>query len=90
MGIKDWFSRRAGGAPGEEEHEYKGYRIRPRPRSEHGRFYTAGVIVKTFPEGEREQPFIRADTHESREAAARHAVVKARQIIDERGDALFE
>lgn len=77
-----------GDEPGEPV-EYKGYRIRPAPRAEGGKFYTAGLIAKDFADGPRKQHFIRADTHASREDACAHAILKARQIIDEQGDNLF-
>ncbi len=90
MGIRDWFRRDRSADDPVEEHEYKGYRIRPTPHPSGGQYHTAGVIVKTFADGDREQSFLRADTHASHEAACQHAVFKGRQIIDERGDALFE
>jgi hypothetical protein len=84
----------AGDAPAEEAagetHEYKGYRIRSTPRRKGGVWLTAGTIRKEFPEGFREHPFIRADTHGTREAAAAMAVEKAKRIIDEQGDRMFE
>jgi hypothetical protein len=74
--------------PGEAV-EYKGYTIRPAPKRENGRFYTAGIISKSFPEGVKEHRFIRADIHPSREGASEQAISKAQRIIDERGDQLF-
>lgn len=74
--------------PGEAV-EYKGYTIRPAPKQEGGRFYTAGIISKSFPDGVKEHHFIRADIHTSREDANAHAISKAQRIIDERGEELF-
>ena len=93
MGIKSLFGKLVGSGgvdatPGDTV-EYQGYSISPRPKPQGGQFYTAGVIIKEFPEGAKEQYFIRADSHASRDAAEQHAVVKARQIIDEQGDQLF-
>lgn len=89
--LRRWFG---GGAtereaPEAEAVEYNGYTIQPAPRAQGGQYLTAGVIRKTFPEGEREQLFIRADTHVSHEQACRHALLKGRQLIDEQGDRLF-
>ncbi len=89
-----WLSKLFGGGesapePAGEEVEYNGYTIRPTPRSQGGQFLTAGVIRKHFPDGEREQVFIRADTHASHEDACQHAIRKGRQLIDEQGDRLF-
>jgi len=93
MKIKSFFRLFSASTDGEtggaEAVEYQGYMIRPEPHEQSGQFYTAGVISKQFPEGTREQHFIRADTHTSRDSAAEHAVLKARQIIDEQGDRLF-
>jgi hypothetical protein len=38
----------------------------------------------------REHRFVRADTHGSADQAREFAIVKARQIIDEQGDRLFD
>lgn len=76
-------------APTSETVDYNGYTIQPTPRAQGGQYLTAGVIRKTFADGEREQVFIRADTHASHDDACQHAIRKGRQLIDERGDDLF-
>lgn len=83
----------AGGGGGEKIEDaidYQGYSIRPAPKTQGGQFIIAGVISKTFADGElKEHTFIRADTHASRDDACAHAIRKAQQIIDEQGDRLF-
>lgn len=79
-----------GGQRQGEAVEYQGYTIVPAPMSQGGQFITAGVIRKDFPDGPREQNFVRADTHQSFDAACDHAVSKGRQIIDEQGERLFQ
>jgi hypothetical protein len=69
--------------------EYKGYRIRATPYRNDGQFQTAGVIEKDTPEGVKEHRFVRADTHQSMEAATDFAISKAKQIIDLQGDRIF-
>ncbi len=69
--------------------EYNGYTIQAAPRREHGQWLTAGVISKDFPDGPKSQHFVRAETHAGAEQARDFAVIKAKQIIDERGDKLF-
>lgn len=93
-GVKAFFQRLAGGAGDEESPgpavEYEGYRIRPAPYRNEGRYQTAGIIEKDGPEGIRTQRFIRAETHGSKDEAAEFAIAKGKQIIDERGDRLFD
>ena len=69
--------------------DYKGYRIRPAPYRTNGLYQTAGTIEKDTPEGLKEHRFVRADTHQSREAAIDFAVQKGKQIIDLQGDRIF-
>jgi hypothetical protein len=81
------------GAPKEEPPleavEYKGYRIRPAPYAAQGGFQTAGVVEKDFPDGLKTHPFVRAETHPSRDDAAAFAIVKGKQIVDQNGDRIF-
>ena len=79
----------AEGAPGDAV-EYKGYRIRPAPFRADGQFQTAGLIEKDFPDGVREHRFIRAEKHASKDEADSFALLKGRQIVDERGDSMFD
>ncbi len=69
--------------------EYEGYAIHAAPQRQGSQWLTAGVITKEFPDGVKEHHFIRAETHPGQEQASAFAVVKAKQIIDERGDKLF-
>ncbi len=69
--------------------EYEGYAIHPAPRRQGSQWLTAGLISKDFPDGVKEHHFIRAEIHPSQDDASAFAVVKAKQIIDERGDKLF-
>lgn len=70
--------------------EYNGYSIRPAPRRQGSAWLLAGVIVKEFPEGPKEHAFVRADTFAARDEAMTFAISKAKQIIDERGDRIFD
>ncbi len=69
--------------------EYEGYAIHGIPRRQGSQWLTAGLIAKEFPDGVKEHHFIRAETHASQDDAKAFAVLKAKQIIDERGDKLF-
>ncbi len=69
--------------------EYEGYAIHPAPRRQGSQWLTAGLITKEFPDGVKEHHFIRAEIHAGQDDAKAFAIVKAKQIIDERGDKLF-
>lgn len=90
------FSRPAGAGPDGgragsfEPENYNDYTITPAPLSSGGQFNTAGVISRAFGEEVKEHHFIRADTHASAQEAAKHSLTKAKQIIDEQGDKIFE
>ena len=69
--------------------DYNGFAIEASPFKTGGQWQTCGVISKEI-EGERkEHKFIRADTHGSRDDAAAHAINKAKRIIDEQGERMF-
>ena len=68
---------------------YKELVIHPAPERDGNRWRVAGVIVKQSGNVEMERVFTRADTFATREEAEILSVQKARQIIDERGAALF-
>ena len=68
---------------------YEGYAIHAIPRRQGAQWLTAGLIAKATPDGVKEHHFIRAETHASQDDAKAFAIVKAKQIIDERGDKLF-
>jgi hypothetical protein len=79
-----------GAAAHDAASEYNGYTIRPAPRRQGSAWLLAGVIVKTFPDGVKEHAFVRADTFAARDEAVAFTVTKAKQIIDERGDRMFD
>ena len=81
----------AGDRPAErgEAVDYKELVIHPAPEREGSQWRVAGVIIKQSGNVEMERTFTRADTVATREEAQTLSVQKARQIIDERGAALF-
>jgi hypothetical protein len=96
--VKGILGRLFGGGGGEgsgeakpgEAVEHNGFRIRPAPYKNGPHFQTAGVIEKDFPDGMKEHHFVRAETHGTKDDAAAFAITKAQQIIDERGDKIFD
>ena len=69
---------------------YKELVIHPAPEREGNQWRVAGLIVKRSEDVELERVFTRADTVATREDAEALSVLKARQIIDQRGTALFD
>jgi hypothetical protein len=82
-------SGEAGGAPARSA-EHKGYTIEARPYQEGGQYQVAGSISKQVGESRKEHRFIRADRFPSQDEAADFALMKARQIIDQQGDRIFD
>jgi hypothetical protein len=74
--------------------DYKGYVIEATPYAAEGQFQVSGLITK-LGTSENEGPpkthkFVRADRFASREEAATFSLLKARQIIDQMGDRMFQ
>jgi hypothetical protein len=70
--------------------EYKGYTVEARPYAEGGQYQLAGVIAKEIDGVRKEHRFVRADRFASVDEAAEFALAKGQQIIDERGDKVFD
>jgi hypothetical protein len=81
---------RAATEPELDEVEYNGYRIRPAPYKSGSQYQTCGVIEKDFPDGPKQHRFVRAETHPGPDDAAAFAITKAKQIIDQQGDRMFD
>lgn len=96
MAIGKFFKSLLGGAAGisqpkpSEAVQYKGLSIEAAPINEDGKFRTAGFISGEVDGETKRLRFIRADQHGDLQSAIDHAVAKARQIIDEQGDALLK
>lgn len=86
------FSRLFGGgsAPEPEPQTHEGFTIYPEPQPDGSRFRLAARIEKAIGGEVRTHQLIRADVFDSREAAEEAAIRKARQVIDEQGDRIFE
>ena len=75
--------------PAGEPVEHKGFSILATPFTEGGQFQTCGVISKEIDGEVKEHRFIRADRFSSKEDAVDVTLRKARQIIDEQGERIF-
>jgi hypothetical protein len=69
---------------------YKGYTIVPTPKKGVGQWTTEGYISKDIDGVSKSEHFIRVDTHIARDEAADYSILKAKRIIDEKGDALLK
>lgn len=69
--------------------EYEGFRIYPEPQSEDGGFRLAARIELGEGESLKTHNLIRADVIRDRDQAIEAAVAKAKQMIDQMGDRLF-
>jgi hypothetical protein len=77
-------------APSAEPVRHDGYDIHPEPINESGKWRVAARIVKVVDGVEKTHRLIRADTLDSADAAAAASLAKARQVIDEQGDRMFD
>src|SRR5262249_48665007 len=91
--LKAAWSRLAGEGGGaesaEEPVEYTAPRPRPPSSRTAGLYQTAGIIEKDDAEGVKQHRFVRADTHQTKDAAVAFTISKAKQIIDLQGDRIF-
>jgi hypothetical protein len=70
--------------------DYNGFVIRAAPFKSDGQYQTAGIISKDVAGVHKEHRFIRADRHASIEDAMSFSLVKAKKIVDEQGERMFE
>ena len=79
-----------GGAKPEKDPEvYKDFRIFPEPQSGQGGYRLAARIEKEIDGEVKVHQLLRADTIQSAEEAEAFSIRKAKQVIDEQGDAIF-
>lgn len=76
--------------PMPEPEMHAGCAIHPEPIREGGKWRIAARIVKEIEGTERTHKLIRADTLDSEDAAVAASLAKARHVIDEQGDRLFD
>jgi len=70
--------------------DYKGFTIQPAPQKEGGGWRIRGLISKQVGGERRIHTLIRADTYPDVETAMDMTVAKAKRVIDEQGERLFE
>ena len=85
-----WFKKQAPKAKALAWQEYKGFQIAAEPKPDAGQFRVAGRIAKGEGEERKETLFTRADLIPSEEMAAEFSVTKAKLMIDQLGDGVFD
>lgn len=70
--------------------DYKGYQIAATPQADGGQFRLCGEITKDVNGDIKQHLLIRADMFAASDDAAEAFLRKARQVIDEQGDRLFD
>ncbi|MEP0961264.1 MAG: HlyU family transcriptional regulator [Roseobacter sp.] len=68
---------------------YEGFRITPTPISEGGTFRISALIEKEIDGDTKQHTLVRADTVQGIEIAQEASIRKAKQVIDEQGDRIF-
>ena len=79
-----------GPKPGRPSETYKDFTITPGPIREGDTWRVSARIEKEIGGGTKTHTLIRADTLADEEAAATASVNKAKQLIDEQGERLFD
>lgn len=88
--LKKLFGNGGGGAETKAPTEdYKGYRIIATPIAEGQSFRIAATIEKEVAGEVKQHKLIRADTIQGLEAAQVASMDKAKQVIDQQGDRIF-
>lgn len=70
--------------------QYQGFTIRPSPYLHEGQYQACGVISKSVNGQMRQHRFVRSDRFARLEDAFQMIEIKARRLIDEQGDQLFD
>ncbi|VAW23906.1 hypothetical protein MNBD_ALPHA11-1587 [hydrothermal vent metagenome] len=90
LGVREGTEEENGAPKMLADDEYKGFDIRAMEMKSGSEFQLCGEIEKTIDGELRVKTFIRADKLSSEEEAASFSLKKARQIIDEQGETLFD
>jgi hypothetical protein len=81
-----------GGSSAAEEESvvHEGYTITSSPMSDGGQYRLHGTITKDFDGEAKSHTLIRADTFPVAEQCAEATIAKAKQVIAEQGDRIFD
>ena len=86
-----WFKSKTAAKEATLEWEsYRGFRIAAAPLSEGGQYRVGGKIEKGEGEEARHYSFVRADLIPNKEEADSISLMKAKLMVDQLGDSLFD
>ncbi|MFP7570001.1 HlyU family transcriptional regulator [Marivita sp. S2033] len=88
--LKKLFGGGGGTPPAAAAETHNGFTIYPDPINEDGRWRIGARIEKEIDGELKTHRMIRADMLESRAAAADASLAKARNLIDQQGDGIFQ
>jgi hypothetical protein len=70
--------------------DYNGFIIRAAPFKSDEQYQTAGIVAKNVSGVHKEHRFIRADRHNTLNEALEFSLVKAKKLVDELGERMFD
>ena len=70
--------------------DYNGFIIRAAPFKSDEQYQTAGIVAKNVSGVRKEHRFIRADRHNTLNDALEFSLVKAKKLVDELGERMFD
>jgi len=70
--------------------DYNGFIIRAAPFKSDEQYQTAGIVAKNVSGVHKEHRFIRADRHNTLNDALEFSLVKAKKLVDELGERMFD
>ncbi len=88
--LSKLFGGGGGAAQGPDPEVYEGFTIFPDPANEGSRHRVGARIEKEVGGEIKTHILIRADTLETRDAAIEASIMKAKQVIDQQGERIFD
>lgn len=88
--LKKLFGGGTSSKPAQKSQTYKDFTITPEPMPADGQHRISAIITKEVNGEMKSHHLIRADTLMTPEAAAEAAFEKAKTVIDQQGDRLFD
>ena len=88
--LKKLFGGGGGSEPKVSGEDYEGFKITPTPIAEGNTYRVAATIEKEVGGEMKTHKLVRADTLQGLEEAQKACIRKAKQVIDEQGERIFQ